>query len=273
MIVSYCITCKNRIGHLQQTLRANLDAEADDPMVEFVLLNYQSEDGLAEWIQTNFAAEIASGRLVHAYHTPAPFFRMAHAKNLAHRIAGGEILCNLDADNFLPRGYAQMVRKAFAGAKDRILVARRPNSLLMVLDRLDRRFLRLRSQPSGLGGRIALPRDLFTRLGGYDEALSAWGGDDLDITVRARDAGARVLTIPQAMWGKVIQHENETRVSNLSAADKAVSKTRMSRTFLTELQEFRRAVSKRHDSLANQGSGFGQGHVVINFGLREQDFH
>jgi len=271
--VSYCITCKNRIGHLQQTLRANLDAEANDPSVEFVLLNYQSEDGLAKWVQANFAAEIAAGRLVHAYHSPAPFFQMAHAKNLAHRIGSGEILCNLDADNLLPRGYAKMVRETFEGSNDSIMVARRPFMTAVLFNRVIRRTLRLRKYPGGLSGRIAVHRDLFIRLRGYDERRSAWGGDDLDFTLRARDAGARIFKMPQAMWGGVIQHENEMRVSNLSDTDKAKSTTRMSRSFLKELAEFRQAINQRYEPQANQAKGFGQGHVVINFGLKDQDFH
>lgn len=272
-VVSYCITCKNRVGHLQQTLRANLDAEADDPFVEFVLLNYQSEDGLAEWVQANFAAEIANGRLVHAYHAPAPFFQMAHAKNLAHRIGSGEILCNLDADNFLPRGHASMLRETLGDAQNGILVKRKPSSLALVFDRQIRRLLHQRRQPSGLSGRIAVHREMFMRLGGYDERLSSWGGDDLDFTLRARDAGARIIALPQAMWGDAIQHENELRVTNLSDTDKAKSTTRMSRSFLKELAEFRQAINQRYEPQANQGKGFGQGHVVINFGLKDQDFH
>ena len=270
--VSYCITCKNRIEHLRQTLRANLDAENNDPLVEFVLLNYQSEDGLAEWIQANFAAEIASGRLIHAYHSPAPFFRMTHAKNLAHRVASGDILCNLDADNFLPHGFAQLVRYKFAGCRDGILIKRQLSSFAFVFDRQIRRLLHMRRQPSGLSGRIAVHRDLFMRLGGYDERLSAWGGDDLDFTVRARDAGARIFGMSQTMWGDVIQHENELRVRNLSACDKATSTSRMSRSFLKELADFHQSISQSNAPRANLESGFGQGRVVINFGSEVRDF-
>ena len=100
-MIAFCITCKGRTQHLRETLPKNL---ADNPRSKFIVLDYNSNDGLLEYIRKEHGGEIHSGRLV-VYSYPAGHqFKMAHAKNMAHRLGileGGDILCNLDADNFL----------------------------------------------------------------------------------------------------------------------------------------------------------------------------
>ena len=62
--ISLC-TMQGRIEHLRQTLPANMAVCADDPDVEFVLLDYQSDDG-SPFVREEFAAPIAAGRLRYA---------------------------------------------------------------------------------------------------------------------------------------------------------------------------------------------------------------
>jgi len=68
-----------RLHHLRQTLPFNL-SQNSEPQVEFVLLDYHSQDGLGAWIREHFSKEIASGHLVY-YRTEAPrYYHSAHAK-------------------------------------------------------------------------------------------------------------------------------------------------------------------------------------------------
>src|SRR5215217_7406658 len=96
--VSYCTTCKGRLKHIQETLPANVSTENKNAGVEFVIIDYDCPDGTKDWVKANFASEISSGRVRLAHYAPAPVFSMEHAKNLAARIATGDIICNLDAD-------------------------------------------------------------------------------------------------------------------------------------------------------------------------------
>src|ERR1041385_4064662 len=83
--VSYCTTCMGRLHHLRQTLPRNLKSNARLP-VQFVVLDYNSRDGLGDWIRSSVEAEIKAGRLLYARTTAPRFFNMAHAKNIAHRL-------------------------------------------------------------------------------------------------------------------------------------------------------------------------------------------
>ncbi|MDX6690422.1 MAG: hypothetical protein QOG15_1879 [Solirubrobacteraceae bacterium] len=45
---------------------------------------------------------------------------------------------------------------------------------------------------------IAFPRELLTRLDGFDERIRGPGGEDTDLWARAEDAGARLVAVPEA---------------------------------------------------------------------------
>ena len=104
--ISFCTTCMNRFFHLKKTFLKNVENNKNYSGVEFVLLNYNSQDELHEWAKKNLPPYIERG-LVSYYHTTEPkSFHASKAKNLAHKVAKGEILCNLDGDNFTGKDYA-----------------------------------------------------------------------------------------------------------------------------------------------------------------------
>jgi hypothetical protein len=108
-----------RLHHLRQTLPANLEANAGLP-VQFIVLDYNSPDGVGDWMQSNFQAQIESGKLVYGRTAEPRFFNMAHAKNVAHRLASGRIVCNVDADNFVSGEFTRWLLKLFA-SRQRII--------------------------------------------------------------------------------------------------------------------------------------------------------
>jgi glycosyltransferase involved in cell wall biosynthesis len=60
--LSFCITCKNRLHQIKQTLPQNLtDNREMKGKVDFVLVDFGSTDGLQEWIIGNFEPEIEDG--------------------------------------------------------------------------------------------------------------------------------------------------------------------------------------------------------------------
>ena len=64
--ISFCTTCMGRIHDLAQTLPQNMADNADYPALEFVLLDYNSRDGLEPWVREQLLPHIESGRLVYA---------------------------------------------------------------------------------------------------------------------------------------------------------------------------------------------------------------
>jgi hypothetical protein len=179
--IAFCTTCKGRLQHLERTLPQNLADNAGYDNLKFIVLDYNSQDGLADWMSKHCAAEIQSGRVAfYRFLEPTPF-RMAHAKNLAHRLGileGADILVNLDADNFTGEGFAAFIAEKMQ-APDCFLVARR-NPPGHGGDLL----------PKGINGRTVVSRGAFLKAGGYDEAkYDAWGPDDKDFNARLRRLG------------------------------------------------------------------------------------
>src|SRR5436190_6150319 len=80
MKISYCTTCRNRIEHLQQTLPRTLSALRDGD--ELVILDYGSAEPMRPVVARFCHPAIQLYRIAQT-----PRFRVAHAKNVAHRLA------------------------------------------------------------------------------------------------------------------------------------------------------------------------------------------
>lgn len=287
--VSFCITCKGRKDQLSHTLPLNLKNNADYPNTEFVVLDYDSQDGLAEWIKQNFQAEIDSGTLRYARLANAPHFKMAHAKNMAHRIATGDILCNLDADNISAPGFASWLNQEFSANPD-IYVRPHRKTLMMskAKDKVQQFSIKVRStmlclptnvpeslqddlyDHAGLAGRIAVSRNNFMRVRGYDEKYGGWGGDDINFEQRLRQNGVTQADLPSHLLGKVLRHDDTTRVVNMSPDDKSTSlqsliKVRGWRHRINQLTNLNRNAGEEVPA-ANSDGNFGCGKVLVNFG-------
>lgn len=184
-----------RLHHLRQTLAANLWNLSDEPDVEFVIVDYNSRDGLEDWFRRTYSGTslMSRGRLVYARETTAEHWHVAKAKNLAHVLATGDVLVNVDADNFVSRSYVRACHTLFGHTGPGVYFG-------TTFDR--------NSSP----GRVALHRDDFYRLGGYDEDIGgAWTGDDQDLMQRAAVSGLYAALLPS---DKYIQHGHIERICN-----------------------------------------------------------
>jgi hypothetical protein len=198
----FCTTCKGRTNHIERTLPKNLK---DNPNATFVLVDYNSQDHLSTYLAEKHMEDMIFGRLVvYSYRGQHPF-RMAHAKNMAHRCAmleGADIMVNLDADNFTGPGFADYVADYFGYEKeiagnDVFLWAK------MVKDGEGR-------LPKGISGRIAVSRYAFLNAGGYDEKYETWSPDDKDFTARLRRLGYDPREIDPRFL-QAILHTNKLR--------------------------------------------------------------
>ncbi|HEY3405719.1 MAG TPA: glycosyltransferase family A protein [Ohtaekwangia sp.] len=175
--VSFCTTCMNRLFHLKQTFISSIQDNINYPNVEFVLINYNSQDGLEEWAQKTLKPYIDKG-IVNYYRTPEPkSFHISKAKNLAHKVAKGDIVVNLDGDNF--------AGKDFAFYANYIMQKRGDNTIFQ-----------FKKAPFwGTEGRIVLMKKYFMELGGYDESLEGIGHEDHDLMDRGKAIGMKYENI------------------------------------------------------------------------------
>lgn len=205
--VAFATTCKNRAHHLIQTLPKNL---ADNPDHRFVVLDYGSEEALAQVLDPYL---LRSDQLaLYRYNVLGPF-QMAHAKNMAHRLAmleGGDILVNVDADNFTGRGFGDYVAMKFIQGPPRTFLWSHviPGSGLR-----------------GCNGRIAVSAPAFLTVGGYDERYDTWGPDDKDFNLRLRRLGYQGAEIDIA-YLRAIQHNDKMRFREYPEARQTVDESK-----------------------------------------------
>jgi hypothetical protein len=163
MKISFCISSRNRLWQIKETLQHNLDLIRDRH--EIVLVNYGCQQGLDDYIRSHFISDIMSGHLVYFEAFNINSFHASKAKNLSHRLASGEFLFNLDGDNFLSESMINFIENSFK---------EEPGSVVHLVDK---------KQP-GSFGRIGMHRNNFFYLGGYDESLMPRNHQDTDIINR-----------------------------------------------------------------------------------------
>jgi len=237
--IAFCITCKGRAQHVRQTLPRNLADNASYSDARFILLDYNSQDGLADYVKAAHRADLDSGRLVVYTYPNVEQFKMAHAKNMAHRLGmmeGASILVNMDADNYTGAGFAGYVANHMTD----------PNVFLWAnMNQPDR-------PGRGCSGRIAVTKNAFLKLGGYDEKYETWSPDDKDFNARLRRLGYEGREIPRP-YLNVVLHNDKIRFKEYKGA----------RHDKHAYQEFC-AVSESTNTVVNYGK-FGCGTVFRNF--------
>lgn len=201
MKISFCTTCMNRLFHLQQTLPANLlNSEGCDR--EFVIMDYNSQDGLRRWAET-LKPWIDKGIVKYCRTKIPKYFNAAHAKNIAHNQATGDIVCNLDADNFIMDGFCKYL----------IGVFQQPNVYYYStsVDSVGNH---------GGCGKIAVLKKHFLSVNGYDESQSlGWGWDDVNFRYRVKMFNNLTGVFGNIGWSWVIDHDNVERTRNYQVKD------------------------------------------------------
>lgn len=183
----------NRLYHLKETLPMNLTDNHDAENIEFVVLDYNSTDGLETWMHQHFNT---FGGKVAYYKTIQPnFYNRSHSRNMAFRLATGDIVCNLDADNYAGKGFAEYLSAIFQ-QNTSIFLAPQSNNL------------------SDTFGKICMTKADFLKIRGYDEAIKGYGFEDNDLKNRLINLGRAEETFNQPKFLKAITHTEEERIKN-----------------------------------------------------------
>jgi hypothetical protein len=172
--ISLCITCMNRLYNLKETLPTNLKMEEGYPFLEFVVLDYNSKDGLEEWMKNNMMDHIESGRVSY-YRTEEPkYFSMSHSRNIAFKVADGDIVLNLDADNYTAQNWEDPPLEPHSYYLNRMANEAEGKKIIFAKGK------------RSMHGRVGFYKNEFINdLGGYDEDLLGYGHDDHDLVQRA----------------------------------------------------------------------------------------
>ena len=105
MRISYCTTCHQRVWQLAKTLPHNTQYLKSGE-VELVIVAY-NDDSVKPFLQANYADYLGDGRIRVIEHDSDKVFAdgrrfsCGYVKDIAHRAGLGNVLFNLDADNFI----------------------------------------------------------------------------------------------------------------------------------------------------------------------------
>jgi glycosyltransferase involved in cell wall biosynthesis len=209
--ISFCIICMNRTHHLKQTLIKNIEDNCDYDNWEIILLDYNSQDGMEGWVKEILTGYIASGKVVY-YQTPDPHrFNHSHAKNVAFKLATGDIICNINADNFTGLHFASYVNESFNKKIDQVLTP-----IYFTEQKKDKK------PPRDIMGKVCVRKSDFLKVNGFDESMTMYGYEDYDFINRLELADIKRAPIEDAFWG-FVEHENEERYSGGKVTDTILS--------------------------------------------------
>lgn len=190
----------NRLSHLQETLPKNIHDNYLLGDVEFVLLDYNSSDGLESWVNNDMKKYIDLGILSY-YKTFEPnHYLRSHSRNVVFRLANGNIVCNLDADNFLGSGFAQEMINEFE----------KEANIFYTSDLLS----------TDAFGRVVMLKNDFLAIRGYNEALRGYGHEDADLFSRLEKNGLRHLYYENEKYNIAIKHSKFERINNETTYNK-----------------------------------------------------
>jgi hypothetical protein len=236
--ISICTNCMNRLHDLMVTLPVNLYHNRSYPNVEFVLLNYNSQDKMDDWVKDYMMPHIQAGTLVYVHTTEPKYYDMSHSRNVSFKVASGDIVLNVDADNFTGSGFAEMVN---------LLAELQPAKAVFG------------AAKEGMHGRIGFYKREWLALGGYDEDLTGYGWDDYNLVFRAMAAGFRLMS-----WGHLAERFGERIPTPKQDCPRHMECKHM---VLTQIVNERATMRKldHGEFIANQGRPWGKATLIRNF--------
>jgi glycosyltransferase involved in cell wall biosynthesis len=187
----FIIPSKGRLHHLRQSLPALASELSLHPDVRAVVVDANCPDGSGTWVHQVLVPDQPHQWQVATDPKPG-HFNLSRARNAGAQAAidaDAQALCFLDAD-----------------------VVVRPGSVALIRTALDHhRVVVSASSHNELAGFLGCDRTGFQTVGGYDEAIEGWGGEDADIRWRlARSVGEAGQLDAAALHPMVHPHADRT---------------------------------------------------------------
>ena len=203
--------------------------------VEFVLMDINSKDGFRTWIREQDLEKYTRCGYLRYYETDVlDQWHASIGKNTATHQAHGKIVVTLDCDNFTgPRG-GKFVIDHFE-----------KHNYNCVMHQFDW------NPQNGNFGRIAMCKETFDKIGGYDQSLMPMGYQDWDIIKRAEAVGCEYLNPTDELYNRAIMNEGgkELSMANQTDEHKKMGWTEMNR--INKLKCHHNLYKKKH--VANEG--------------------
>lgn len=203
-----------------------IGAAKASPPIEIMILDYNSEDDLADFVASLKKEDIGESNFIsYAKFTGRKTYHLAHAYNLTVRSSVGEVIIILGTDIIVSEDYFKFIRNAFE-KEDTVWAC-----------------------PSDLKGIIAITKKEFDETGGYDERFEFYGPDDKEMDLRLKRRGGKHKLVPNGMLTEIV-----TPKKDKFANYKAVSHPERKRQMRSILEEN----IKNNVLVVNQKTGWGR---------------
>tara|TARA_A100001037_G_scaffold244817_1_gene225811 strand:+ start:3792 stop:5453 length:1662 start_codon:yes stop_codon:yes gene_type:complete len=202
--LTFVMALMNRKHQIEQTLIKNLEDNWEDrDDVEFVLMDVNSKDGFREWIREQDLEKYTKCGYLRYFETDTlDQWHASIGKNTATHQATGRIVVTLDCDNFTGYRGGRFVITQFEQA-----------DYNCVVHQFDW------NPQNGNFGRIALTKEKFNEIGGYDQSLLPMGYQDWDIIKRAEATGCEYVNPTDADFNQAIANEGGKELSMANQKD------------------------------------------------------
>jgi len=168
-------TCKGRLAYLKQSLPTMLRTG-----LPVVVVDYDCPDGTRSYVGEHFRAAT-----VVAVDNEATF-NLSRARNLGAAAVTTGFIGFFDSDALLQSGFAEALAN-IPLAEDLFCVA----------------------GDNDLHGQCIVAKAAFEKVGGYDEAMAGWGGEDGDFYLRLLAAGYRRMMLPAGLVTSIAHGDSE----------------------------------------------------------------
>ncbi len=171
---------------------------------------------IRDWVFSEFRDFLKEGYLKYYHSDRLETWHASIAKNASHSVAEGAILVNLDCDNYTGPEGSQFIVDTFSEYPFNIVLWQFSGK-----------------KQDGSFGRIALTRDMFFQLGGYDESFLPMGYQDDDLLDRARHLGLVKVRSKDKRFNQCIRHE-KYRPSDISYKEMKMRNKKLSKMHIRQ---------------------------------------
>jgi predicted glycosyltransferase involved in capsule biosynthesis len=215
MKTSLVVGIKNRTSHFLQTFPFMISQIGQD--YELVIVDFHSEDELLQLFQKEcrLRKDTVSKNLKEIKYVKVNEnlkYNPNKVKNLGAKISSGEKIAFTDADVFLSMDYLSFWSNKVKEKKT-FLATRFQETRVSLAKRI--------SPEINYGNIIVSSKD-FYEIGGWNESMVKWGGDDDDLCHRLKLYGLREInpTDPQDSRHYSILHGDDLRLAELEVPEK-----------------------------------------------------
>ena len=178
-VISICIPAMNRTEDLKEIMPGLIEVANACPPVEIVILDYNSSDGLGEYVgSVQASVELKYGSSIsYRRYEGSQYYQMAHARNLSVLASVGEYVLISSTDIRISEKYLKAIRAYVANGLDSYRWIRPRDSFV---------------------GCICVKREEFIAAGGFDERFVGYGKEDKDLRDRLLRRGLNPYTFPES---------------------------------------------------------------------------